>query len=91
MRIRFALCLIKIWNRNFVEIYFISLMSYNTVKAVLILISLFSMDVQSENSTTVESVGLDPVTPDDATWILTSSFVIFTMQTGKLDYCPFLD
>ncbi|XP_055928912.1 putative ammonium transporter 3 isoform X2 [Argiope bruennichi] len=34
------------------------------------------------NSTGSVIGSLDPVTPDDATWILTSSFVIFTMQTG---------
>jgi hypothetical protein len=33
---------------------------------------------------TVPSVARDRViTWDDATWILTSSFVIFTMQSGK--------
>ncbi|XP_076314897.1 putative ammonium transporter 3 [Tachypleus tridentatus] len=31
---------------------------------------------------TSEEVGLDPVDSDDVTWILTASFVIFTMQTG---------
>ncbi|CAL1295646.1 unnamed protein product [Larinioides sclopetarius] len=34
------------------------------------------------NSSSSVIGSLDPVTPDDATWILTSSFVIFTMQTG---------
>lgn len=38
-------------------------------------------DYQDKNETVIKR-GLDPVTPDDATWILTSSFVIFTMQTG---------
>ena len=31
--------------------------------------------------TTSKSIG--PITWDDATWILTSSFIIFTMQSGR--------
>ncbi|GIX76050.1 ammonium transporter [Caerostris extrusa] len=40
------------------------------------------VSASSTNSTNTVIGSLDPVTPDDATWILTSSFVIFTMQTG---------
>ena len=43
------------------------------------------------NSTPAVSVGLDPhdadktvITWDDATWILTSAFIIFTMQSGEV-------
>lgn len=42
------------------------------------------MNIAANNSTEATTTALDLVTPDDATWILTSSFVIFTMQTGKL-------
>ena len=28
----------------------------------------------------------DEITWDDATWILTSAFIIFTMQSGKLEF-----
>ena len=37
------------------------------------------------NLTTPSSItSYGPITWDDATWILTSSFIIFTMQSGEL-------
>lgn len=36
----------------------------------------------------IGSSSVGPITWDDATWILTSSFIIFTMQSGWLcTYC----
>ncbi|XP_015917822.3 putative ammonium transporter 3 [Parasteatoda tepidariorum] len=36
----------------------------------------------AESMTKEEEAGITPVNADDSTWILTASFVIFTMQTG---------
>lgn len=38
---------------------------------------------QTEMRTTIKDKLLLPITWDDATWILSCSFMIFTMQTGK--------
>lgn len=35
------------------------------------------------NGTTMPASAGEELTWDDATWILTSSFIIFTMQSGK--------
>jgi hypothetical protein len=54
----------------------------------------FTPSYQDDASTGVESssaalhvasttIDTSPITWDDATWILTSSFIIFTMQSGK--------
>ena len=36
----------------------------------------------AENATGIDLTS-SPITWDDATWILTSAFIIFTMQSGK--------
>ncbi len=38
--------------------------------------------VQTTKGTTVDNGAEGAITWDDATWILTSSFIIFTMQSG---------
>ena len=45
----------------------------------------FYNDTEGINKTMeeVKAVDVGPITWDDATWILTSSFIIFTMQSGK--------
>lgn len=39
-------------------------------------------ETEDASDVTTET-GINPVNADDATWILTASFVIFTMQTGN--------
>ncbi len=54
--------------------------------------SVFPIDLSSGNyvvttrGTTVDPDAEGPITWDDATWILTSSFIIFTMQSGTFFY-----
>lgn len=38
------------------------------------------------NTSKTDGTLLGPATWDDATWILTSSFIIFTMQSGKASH-----
>ena len=41
------------------------------------------MSVSEQTTIMTVSGGTGPLTWDDATWILTSAFIIFTMQSGR--------
>jgi ammonia channel protein AmtB len=57
-------------------------MYFFNVTVIIYQLLYYIIDMNSTNSTGQFSTGNDDFRPDDATWILTSAFIIFTMQSG---------